>query len=175
MECLTKGTRWLTPPDPSLDVQPCAINQSFNSSGFATCKSSSGASQPTGCNRNPSILKRLLPFTGSFRGCSWNSRAWLCNKPILHHNKHTYISKLLKDHDFVGVQETHSSAGKIRGLASFENATCFWSHGSARIGGIALIVKHDFLAQFESRTWTEIEVGRSAILKLDGSAGSFDL
>ena len=54
----------------------------------------------------------------------------------------------------------------------------FWSHGSARIGGVGILLREQFLQHFrpvQDDDWEEIVPGRIAVLHLGGSEGSLDL
>ena len=119
-----------------------------------------------------------MPFTGDFRGCTWNSQALFAHGWRRHNHKLRHAKTLLATHDFVGMQETHSVEGRSRMLRLPGHSTAFYSHGTSRTAGVCLWVKKAFLQQFNpitARSWVEVEPGRAAILRLDGHLGSLDL
>ena len=121
----------------------------------------------------------LTPFSGSIRGCTWNSQALFTRDIGRHERKTNNILHLLGTHDVLALQETHSTEGKSRTWTGDRGTTSFWSHNStARTAGVALLVRTSFLQQFlpiTEHSWQEILPGRAAVLRLDGPQGSLDL
>ena len=119
------------------------------------------------------------PFSGSFRGCTWNSQALFARDINRHELKTNRILHLLGTHDVLALQETHSTEGKARSWTGDRGTTSFWSHNpTTRTAGVALLVRTSFLQQFLPLTegsWQEILPGRAAVLRLDGPQGSLDL
>ena len=77
----------------------------------------------------------------------------------LQKRKWSYLNQLLRGHDFLAVQETHSTAGTVGSVKLLsddgvdsvrlpEGTAAAWSHGSRHQGGVGLIFKNDFLAEF---------------------------
>jgi len=89
-----------------------------------------------------------------------------------------YAEKLLCTHDFIGIQETHSTDGFVRAMRSFTNTTAVWARGSQQSGGIGLLVKNEFLSKFgciSEHSWKVLEEGRIGCLQLCGPQGSLHL
>ena len=76
--------------------------------------------------------------------------------------------------------ETHSNPGKTK---AFEDKLlqlgfrAFWSHGGNRRAGVGILIRHEFLALFNSMPpqWIDISPGEMACLQLTGSSGNLDL
>ena len=73
-------------------------------------------------------------FDGEFKGASWNAQALFARDPARQHAKQLYVEHLLASHDFVLLQETHSSPAAIQAWRGFGNAVFF------RAMGIQLLV-----------------------------------
>ena len=87
--------------------------------------------------------------------------------------------RLASEHDFTILSETHGVSGKEDALKLPGHLTAFWSHGTASIAGVGLIVHNDFLKQFDkvdpNRDWIRIVPGNVARLRLRGPSGALDL
>ena len=84
----------------------------------------------------------------------------------------------MQSNDFAGWQETHSTNGATRALMLPAEVHQFWSHDSARQGGVGLWVKKTFLSNFNppaDEDWEEIEAGRVAVLHLRDPQGGLDI
>ena len=110
-------------------------------------------------------------------GATWNSQALFARSPIRHFSKDRYVRRLLRDHDFVILTETHSSAGESLAWHAPPDTTAWWSHGTNARAGVGLILRNSFLQRFHqpSCQWEEIVPGRAAVLRLRGPSGSLDL
>ena len=117
---------------------------------------------------------------------------WFVNarsKPI---EKRLKVNQLLNKCDFLCVQETFATKGCEIALKPPAGTTTFWSHlvvrpGNnctvaepngkieTRRGGLALIIKKDFLAKFNCHTWEEVIKGKVAVLHLIGDSGALDI
>ena len=64
-----------------------------------------------------------MAFTGEYRGATWNARSLFARKARRQAAKRAYVEKLLGTHDFIGVQETHSTEGFVKAMRSFTNTT----------------------------------------------------
>jgi hypothetical protein len=53
------------------------------------------------------------PFRGALRGVTWNAQALFSTDPDRFEAKQRVMEELAKDHDFVMVQETHSTMGAL--------------------------------------------------------------
>jgi hypothetical protein len=98
---------------------------------------------------------------------------------LRHNQKSRHAKRLLVNHDFVGLQETHGNEGRADIFRLPRHSVPFYSHhDTTRTAGIALWVKKAFLLQLHPVTpssWIEISPGRAATLRLDGPQGSLDL
>ena len=113
---------------------------------------------------NPDVFKctfahltRGMPFSGCFRGSSWNGQAFFCHED----NQRKYsanrslINTIMQCHDFLGVQETHSTDDREAAFnAEYGNQyKSFWSHLNTRQGGVGLILSQRFFKQIDSHAW----------------------
>ena len=115
-----------------------------------------------------------IPFSGGFRGCTWNGQALFAKKCYRHHPKMRQAIRLANLHDFTLFQETHSSKGKASALHLPRHLTALWSDGTNYQAGVGILVQHSFLQHFNLVTpasWEEVEPGRVAIT-LGRRAGS---
>ena len=84
----------------------------------------------------------------------------------------------MRCHDFIALQETHSTEGYAKAIDLPTDIRRFWSHATTRQAGIALWLKASFLAQFnpaDDSSWEQIEPGRAAVLRLRGPRGGLDV
>ena len=51
------------------------------------------------------------PYTGPLRGCSWNAQALFARRTRQHKAKSGHAIRLMGQHDFLAIQETHSDIG----------------------------------------------------------------
>jgi exonuclease III len=119
-----------------------------------------------------------MQFIGTYKGTSWNSQALFARKTGRQQGKQRHAARLAESHDFVGLQETHSTDGSVRAFRAPAGVRCFWSHASVRQAGVALWVKETFLAKFNpvtNESWVEIEQGRAGVLRLRGAEGALDI
>ena len=89
--------------------------------------------------------------------------------------RHKFVQDLIRDVDFLGLQETHCTSGRIAAFRGFEGTSAFWSHLSRSRAGIGLIVQTRFLELFTSWQWEEDQAGRLAVLQLRGPSGGMDI
>ena len=121
------------------------------------------------------LPEALIPCSLPFKGAYWNAQALLAADPILQQSKRTRVWKLIQDHDFAGVSETHGTVGSAAAFSLPPDVTPFWSHGTTHQAGIALFVRNHFLQRFNPTTpesWKELQPGRLAYLDLKGEAGA---
>jgi len=141
---------------------------------------------PPGPGHPPSDGPRLpeRPYTGDFRGVSWNAQALFATTVRRQTPKQRHLASLIATNDFVMVQETHSHEGSIATWARPQATRFFASHGSPSMAGVGILVTEHFLAKFDplpgdnqldDTHWLEIEPGRVARLHLSGPTGSLDL
>ena len=86
--------------------------------------------------------------------------------------------RLLANHDFIGLGETHNNPGKVQAAFIPPGARAFWFHGANAQAGIGLLVKESFLSNLNPCTdddWEQVEPGRVARLSLRGPQGSLDV
>ena len=118
-----------------------------------------------------------LPFTGSYRGATWNSQGLLAYDVGTQDRKRELLGRLLQ-HDMVHVQETHGTDGTAAAVQLPPEVQPFWSHCSRHQGGIALIVKKSFLHNFDTvrlEDWEQRIPGRLAALHLRGPSGALSV
>ena len=119
------------------------------------------------------------PYTGPLRGCSWNAQALFARKTRQHKAKSGHAIRLMGQHDFLAIQETHSDVGRARMLRCGPDVTTFWSHnGSNHTAGVALWLRSSFLQQFDPiqpDSWQEHVPGRAASLHLQGPQGALHI
>lgn len=85
---------------------------------------------------------------------------------------------LILQHDFVALQETHSTAGTVAAASAPEDTVPFWSHGTRHQAGVGLIVRKPFLQKFDPvrrDDWEEVIPGRLAALHLRGLQGNLSV
>ena len=169
----------LTPTPPPPDHLPTQIATPRTS---PTAHSShSGSTPPWADQPNTPTEAVMLPpasmqFSGTFQGVTWNTQALFARKSGRQSAKRRHALKLMQSNDFAGWQETHSTNGATRALKLPAEVHHFWSHDSAKQGGVGLWVKETFLSNFNPTAdegWEEIEAGRVAVLHLRGWHGHF--
>ena len=71
------------------------------------------------------------------------------------HDKLHQAIKLLKQHDFLQIQETHSTEGRAQAerAALPQGVNSFWSYGDRRTAGISLWVQESWMKQFATYRW----------------------
>ena len=119
-----------------------------------------------------------MPFNGDFRGATWNMRSLFTRKANLQDTKWPWVSRIMAQHDFLAIQETHGTAGFVHTAVLPRDTRSWWAHASQQAGGIGIMVKKSFLSQFTAPTpqdWTILEEGRLARLRLKGPKGAIDL
>ena len=95
-----------------------------------------------------------------------------------HEAKDRYVRRLLRKRDFVGITEAHVLEGVAVAWSCPSDCRCWFSPGTQRRAGVGLVVKLDFLKQFDAprrEDWIETVPGRAAVLRLRGPAGALDL
>ena len=119
------------------------------------------------------------PYTGPLRGCSWNAQALFARRTRQHKAKSGHAIRLMGQHDFLAIQETHSDVGRARMLRCGPDVTTFWSHNdSNHTAGVALWLRNSFLQQFDPvqpDSWQEHVPGRVASLYLKGPQGAIHI
>ena len=118
------------------------------------------------------------PFRGGFRGATWNAQALFSTDPERQEAKQRVLMGVASSHDFVMVQETHSTDGALHAWRQPAGYEYFYSHGSNTVAGIGILVDKQFLQQFTvpvSRCLEEVIPGRAGILRLSGAKGRVDL
>ena len=130
---------------------------------------------PVHPDHRPALPPARIPFTGDFRGCTWNAQALFARGWRKQNNNMRQARSLLATHDFVALQETHSTEGRSRMLRLPHQCAPFYSHhDSTHTAGVCVWVKRALLRQFNPTTidsWIEVAPGRAAILRLDGPRG----
>ena len=136
--------------------------------------SNAGGSLPTPpAPRGQGLLE--APFTGDFKGFSWNSQALLARDPNKQLKKRYRAQYLIKSHGFGILSETHNVKGRDKALFIPADVEARWCHGSTRQGGVGIWVSKIFWDQFSTHRWEDLEEGRVSVLRLDGPQGSMDI
>ena len=117
------------------------------------------------------------PFTGDFKGATWNAQALFARAARRHLPKARDLRRLAAQHDFVTVTESHGAAGSSAIWDGPRDCQCWWSPGTARRAGVGAVVQRAFLELFNSAPpeWVEVSPGRAAVLRLRGPSGSLDI
>ena len=116
-----------------------------------------------------------FPFQGDFTGASFNTQAYFSSNSRKQSRRQRFVRRLCEKHDFVSLQEMHSTLGREVASDPIPGISRFWSHGDRRTRGIALFVKTSFLNQFSEHSWIQVEEGRVGVLRLKGPRGFFDI
>ena len=121
---------------------------------------------------------------GDYRGTSWNSQALFASVVATQTPKQNFLTSLAATHDFVMLQETHSTVGAMETWSPPPGCRYFSSHLSQSEAGVGILVSHKFLKNFDPvpddeditpAIWEEIQPGRVACLRLSGPQGNLDL
>ncbi|CAK0869911.1 unnamed protein product, partial [Prorocentrum cordatum] len=102
------------------------------------------------------------PFTGDFKGATWNAQALFARRTCRHLSKARYLRRLAGQHDFATVTESHGSDGSTAIWGGPRDCQCRWSLGTARRAGVGVIVRRSFLELFDSvrpEDWIEVSPG----------------
>ena len=84
----------------------------------------------------------------------------------------------MSQHDFVAIQETHSTSGTLGSVSVPDASVTKWSHGTRHQGGVAITLLTSFLQTFDEiqdEDWEEAIPGRLAVLHLRRSRGRLAL
>eukprot|EP00973_Karenia_brevis_P070911 9855441-Karenia_brevis.AAC.1 len=81
--------------------------------------------------------------------------------------------------DFIILTETHGIDGKalvVEERLRQAGYMAYWSHGTTRRAGVAIIIKQSFIEKFRRLPpqWVEISTGEIACLHLYGPEGDLD-
>ena len=142
---------------------PSAVDSDSNDPDFPVISEPSAASSPA-----------RGPYSGDLDGVSWNCRSLWANE-----NGDTikFIEQLLSVHDFVILHETRENAERLAFLKQTlpKGISIFSSGISQAKGGIAILVKDEFLKRFTSHHWDKLEEGRIGRLRLHGRQGQLHI
>ena len=116
-------------------------------------------------------------FGGDYRGMTWNAQGFFCAAMASYSKKRQFVQRLLERTDFVVLTETHGTTGSQEQFEPIQGTEAFWAEGTSARGGVGIIVKTEFLAQFRRKppVWQRIEAGRLACLRLEGDKGNLDV
>ena len=154
--------------------QPCITRRQGSETNVARTP---GVSQQAPPERKPMPIADM-PYIGDFRGCTWNAQALFARRASRQCPKQRQVRKLLQNHDFLAVQETHSTEGGVLAFECPAGTAARWSHGTTQRAGIGLLLQDSFLSNFnvlQEGDWEDIEAGRAAVLHLRGPQGSLDI
>ena len=82
-----------------------------------------------------------VPFSGSFKGATWNAQALFAVGTRKHLRKRSRAKALMYSYDFVCFQETHAQEGRTLALDVPQGYCALWANGTARQGGVGLAVR----------------------------------
>ena len=120
-----------------------------------------------------------IPFSGDFSCSSWNTQALFAASTYKQQHKQRRARTLIHKNDITCFQETHSLEGRTRAFKLPEGYSAVWANGTARQGGIGIVLRNAFLQNFRDidfdRDLELIEGGRVAILHLTGHLGNLDI
>ena len=118
-----------------------------------------------------------FPFLGDVAGACWNAQALFARRRRRHVDKDMYVRRLLRHRDFVSISEAHCLEGAAAAWSCPSDCQAWFSPGTSRRAGVGIIVKKQFLGQFDAAppNWIETVPGRAAVLQLRGNAGALDL
>ena len=157
----------------------CTSQESMNQTGIKQCKGWDWADGGMPPPRSITQGVGCFPYAGDYKGCNWNGQAIFARAGHRHFPKMRKTVRLANSHDFVGLEETHSSKGRADMLKLPANLTALWSDGSSRQAGIGIMLNRSFLENFNeidpNLHWIEIEKGRAAMLKLAGKQGTLHI
>ena len=117
---------------------------------------------PTGTQDNHDMYC-TKPFTGNYRGFSWNTEALMATSIRSQHRKGQQTCNLIAAHDFGTLSEVHGTPGKAEAYQLPPGTTAHWSHLSTSRAGIGLLVTNTFTKRFlpfQTGDWTDLEPGR---------------
>ncbi len=82
----------------------------------------------------------------------------------------------MKGRDVLMLSEAHVTAGEQAAWKPPTGYTAKWSVGTAARAGVGLLLRDEFLSQFDpDPEWEEPVPGRAALLKLRGDKGALDI
>jgi hypothetical protein len=99
---------WLTPP-PSIPPQPTPTPT------YPPPPTTPPRLIPTA---QPSLPPVSMQFNGAFKGATWNFQALFARRSGRREGKQRHARRLIQCYDFVGFQETHSTPGAVKAMAS---------------------------------------------------------
>ena len=116
-------------------------------------------------------------YVGDYKGGVWNSQALMAALMHSREDKLNYILKLMRHRDFLGVTETHGTAGEVENISLPINLKGFWSPGSTSQAGIGIAIKKEFLDRFRYSVpfLDPVVPGRLGVLRLSGEQGDLDI
>ena len=119
-----------------------------------------------------------FPYRAKLRGATWNAQALFSVDGERQSAKQAILCKLASQHDFVILQETHSTEGALAIWRPPSGFRYFHSHGSQAVAGIGVLVRSSFLANFDpipEHQLHELVPGRAGVLHLTGPTGCLDI
>lgn len=173
-------TQGSTPLDGSISPSPvvAAPRHEGRAAGSSEDASVGGANPMKRRRVAAPATPAMRPFRKAFRGVTWNAQALFSPDPDLSTAKQQVMERLARTHDFVMLQETHSTPGALAAWRPPSGYAYFHSHGNSTVGGVGILVDERFLQQFDlpvSEQLEEVVPGRVGALRLRGPAGRLDL
>ena len=149
---------------PSIDIEliDCEVNSGDLqiSTDDAVESSTNGGVSTSGCF--PLVgadtgLGGYMPYTGEFKGSSWNTQALFAASTRRHLRKRSRATALMHSNDFVCFQETHALEGKTIAFAMPPGHCAVWANGSLSCS-LALLLSL-LLVRFETLIQCLCKVG----------------
>ena len=75
-----------------------------------------------------------IPFTGNYRGTTWNAQALLATDVQKRSHKLGRALSYFRKGDFLAIQETHSDKGKCKAFTTPTDAECYLPHENSCYG-----------------------------------------
>ena len=89
------------------------------------------------------------PYSGEFKGGTWNTQALFAAKVHVFHEKNRKAKAIMGNNDFTCFQETHALEGRTVAF-TIPDCMCAVANGTARKGGIGIVLKREFLLKFNT-------------------------
>ena len=104
-------------------------------------------------------------------------QALFARKRLRQFDKDRHVRRLLRCRDFLAIVDTHGLEGGTAAWQCPSDCEARFSLGTTSRAGVGVIVKRDFLRQFNTTppVWQHTMPGRSAVLRLWGRTGALHL
>ena len=158
-------------PDSMTDNMDCDMS----APGATTCDFSGHMPEANG--RQHVITQH--PFHGDYKTSTWNTQALFAVNTHRQFPKKRRVTRIIHESDVTFLQETHSQPGSAMAWTPPDGHIVIWSHGTSRVAGVGIALKHSFLSMFNPidvhSDVLEIIPGRVLLVHLHGPCGNLDL